>query len=287
MTVPRWLVRVPLSLEQALSGRVPQLPSLPPGADGYVVTSLPANQMPALVAAAEGKLVFVRQRYSRYFADLSAGFDAWFAQLSGNARSQLKRKRKKLAAASGGALHIERFRTPDELERFHGVARGISRRTYQERLLDAGLPEDAEFLHDMARMGAADEVRAWLLHIGDMPAAYLYCPVHGRDVIYEYVGHDPACNALSPGAVLQLEAIRDLCAEGRFARFDFTEGEGQHKRQMASGGVDCVDLLLLRPSLTNRVALAALGAFDAGVAGAKALVERLGLQKAVARIRRG
>ena len=69
----------------------------------------------------------------------------------------------------------------------------------------------------------------------------------GDTVIYAHVGHDPAFNDLSPGAVLQLEAMRDLFDEGGFARFDFTEGEGQHKRQFATGGVACVDLLLLRP----------------------------------------
>ena len=37
-------------------------------------------------------------------------------------------------AASGGALAVRRFRTPDELTDFHRIARAISARTYQERL---------------------------------------------------------------------------------------------------------------------------------------------------------
>ncbi|WP_334000465.1 GNAT family N-acetyltransferase [Sphingomonas aurantiaca] len=46
----------------------------------------------------------------------------------------------------------------------------------------------------------------------------------GESLRYDHVGHDPAHNDLSPGAVLQVEAMRDLFAEARFARFDFTEG---------------------------------------------------------------
>ena len=80
--------------------------------------------------------------------------------------------------------------------------------------------------------------------------------------------------------------MRDLFAEGRFARFDFTEGEGQHKRTLSTGGVACVDLLLLRPTLANRAAIAALAAFDGGVALAKALV-RGSASRARAKLRRG
>ena len=130
-------------------------------------------------------------------------------------------------------------------------------------------------------------MRAWLLFIAGEPAAYLYCPARGDTLIYQYVGHDPAFNDLSPGAVLQMEAFNDLFEEGRFARFDFTEGEGQHKRQYSTGGVACVDLLLLRPSLANRVTTAALGGFNRTVATGKALVQAAGLEKLARKLRRG
>ena len=48
-TIPRRLVRVALSLDDVLAGDVPILPALPTPADGYVVTSLPADRVDALV----------------------------------------------------------------------------------------------------------------------------------------------------------------------------------------------------------------------------------------------
>ena len=66
--------------------------------------------------------------------------------------------------------------------------------------------------------------------------------------------------------MLHFHAMRDLMEEGTIRFFDFTEGEGQHKRQMASAGSPCVDLLLLRPSPGNRATLLAIGGFDRGVA---------------------
>lgn len=287
MAVQRDMVRVPLSLDEAREGRLPVLPPLPREAHGYVVTSLPEDRLEAMVYASGRMIGFVRQKYTRYYADLTGGFDAYMAGLSGNARQGAKRKAKKIAQVSGGDLDIRGYRTPAELEAFHDIARRIALRTYQEKLMGEGLPASPEFIQGMLTAAAADNVRAWLLFIAGEPAAYLYCPAHGETLVYEYVGHDPAFNDLSPGAVLQIEAFRDLLDEGKFARFDFTEGDGQHKRQYATGGVPCVDLLLLRPSLTNRVTTAALGGFNKTVAGGKALVDAVGLEKLSKKLRRG
>jgi CelD/BcsL family acetyltransferase involved in cellulose biosynthesis len=275
-TVRRRLVRVPLTLAEAQAGCCSAVPPLSAEAQGYLVTSLPEAQCEALFGG--GMLGFVRQRYTRFHVDLSLGFDAWFAGLSANTRQGLQRKARRL----GGEVRC--YRTPAEMADFHPLARVLSARTYQERLLGAGLPDD---LAALQRLAEADAVRAWLLLVEDRPVAYLCCPAAGDTLVYAHVGHDPDFAALSPGAVLQLAALRDLFAEGRFAWFDFTEGEGQHKRQMASGGVACVDLLLLLPTLTNRMLIAALAGFDGGVALAKRAVRRLGAEGIARRLRRG
>lgn len=285
-SISRQLVRVPLGLHDVIAARLPPLPPLDSGADGYQITSLPQERQRAMTEAGNGMIAFVRQRYTRYYADLTIGHAAYLATMSSNTRGSLKRKAKKLAAASGGMLDVRRFRTPDEMTAFYGVARRISVTTYQEKLLGAGLPEDGAFRQRMAALAAADQVRGWLLYVGDVPAAYLYCPIDAGTVLYQYLGHDPAFNELSPGGVLQMEAMRDLYAEGGLTRFDFTEGEGQHKRQFSTGGVACVDMLLLRPSLSNRMTMLALGAFDRGMALGKGGVARFGFEDMARKIRR-
>ena len=262
--IPRRLVRVSYSLRDALAGHVAAIGLPTVESDGFLVTSLPEDQVVRI--AATPLLRQVRQRYTRYYVDLSTGIMAWEAALSGATRSGLKRKAKKLAAASGGRLDIRRYASVDEIATFHPVARSVSALTYQERLLDAGLPSDAGQLE---WLDAAGRVLAWLLVLDERPVAYLCCTADGDTMRYDFVGHDPAVASLSPGTVLQAEALRDLMTEGRFRWFDFTEGEGQHKRSLATGGVACVDLLLLRPTLANRVALGALGGFDRAIATAK------------------
>ena len=285
-TVRRALVRVPLDLDDTLAANPPALPALPPDADGYLVTSLPVAHRAAMLRTTGGMLAFERQGYTRRYADLTIGHAVYLDGLSANTRAAIRRKRKKIVAASNGALAIRRYGTPDEMTEFHAIARALARVTYQERLMGSGLPDRPDFMQRMVTMAAAGRVRAWLLWIGDAPAAYLYCPIHGDTVIYEYVGHDPRFNDLSPGSVLQAEAFADLFADPALRRFDFTEGDGQHKRQFATGGMACVDLLLLRPTIANRAILTAMRGFDGGIALAKRIVARFDLDALARRVRR-
>ncbi len=287
-TIPRRLVRVSFSLDAVLAARAPILPPLPDDADGYLVTSLPEPMPEPMLAGLDrhGLLAFVRQRYVRYHVDLAAGEAAWLAGLSGSARSGIKRKAKKLAAANGGMLDIRRYHDAAAFADFHPLARAVSATTYQEKLLGSGLPDGPESVRHLASLAAKDGLRAWLLFIAGTPVAYLCCTADGESLCYTYVGHDPSHNDLSPGAVLQVEAMRELFAERRFARFDFTEGEGQHKRQFSTGGTACVDVLLLRRTLANRATVAALRGFDSAIASAKRAATHPVLAKLAQNIRR-
>ena len=108
-SIRRDLVRVPLGLDEALAGQLPDLPPIDASADGYLFTSLPVHQRAALVWTGDGMIAYVRQRYTRRYADLTVGFETYLDQLSGNTRSAIKRKAKKVAAVSGGKLDVRRF----------------------------------------------------------------------------------------------------------------------------------------------------------------------------------
>ena len=285
-TMRRTLRRQSFSLADVLGRKAPRLPPLDAGDDGYVITSLPVTLLPAIEAQARGMRIFERQRYVRHFADLDQDFDAYLAGFSAKSRATLQRKRRKFAEAAGGEIEVRLYRTIMEFEIFFALARGLSKRTYQEKLLDAGLPSREEERAAMSALARQGKVRAFLLFLGGKAAAYLYLQADGDTLIYAYLGFDPAKAALSPGAVLQMEAMRMLMEEGAFRRLDFTEGEGQHKRLFATGGVECVGLLVLRPSIGNGLRLAALDRFDRVVAAGKAWLGHPSLQPLTRAIRR-
>ncbi|MDT9598584.1 GNAT family N-acetyltransferase [Sphingosinicella rhizophila] len=275
-TLRRRLVPYRLSLAEALAADLPRLVPLARRDDGYLITSVPAAWRAGLIALHPELRAFIRQRYWRRYARLDLAFDDYWAGLSAKGRSTLKRKSRKLAVRSGGVLAISCHRTPEEIRAFHAAAREVSKLSYQERLLDAGLPDGPDALADMCALASRDAVRAWLLHLDGRAIAYLYAPADGDVLLYAHLGYDPAHATLSPGSVLQIEAMRQLMAEDRFRFFDFTEGDGQHKRQFATDGIDCVDLLLVRPTLSNLFVTSILGGFDGFLAAAKRLLAASG-----------
>jgi hypothetical protein len=272
----RLLVRRRLTLEEGLAGLLPALPPLSQGAAGYQLNAVPAAALDRLEAALPGLRAFVRQRYRRSYAALDRDFEAYFAGFSAKGRSTLRRKVRKLEPRA-----VRTFRTRDEMAAFHHDARAISARSYQERKLEAGLPDGAEALAQMRALAGRDAARGWILYVEERPAAYLYAPADGDTLIYAHLGYDPDFADLSPGTVLQFEVMRQLMTERRFRWFDFTEGDGQHKRLWATGSIDCVDLLLLRPTAANLLCGHALGLFDHLVAGAKRAVAATRLERVV------
>jgi CelD/BcsL family acetyltransferase involved in cellulose biosynthesis len=285
LTLRRRLIRRRLSLEEALAGARPALSPLAADEHGYLVTALP-EALAVRVAGASGLSRFVRQRYKRYFARLDLGFESYLATFSAKSRSTCRRKLRRFAERSGGEIDVRAFASEEEIASFYQEARALSARTYQERLLDAGLPEGEEALDAMRALARAGAARGWLLYLDGRAIAYLYAPSEGATLIYAYLGYDPEYADLSPGTVLQLEAMRLLMDEGAFALFDFTEGEGQHKKLFSTGSVDCVDLLLVRPGLANFAIGYALNGFDGAVALAKAMVRSIGAGRLVSALRR-
>jgi CelD/BcsL family acetyltransferase involved in cellulose biosynthesis len=261
-------VRVPLGVEAP-----PPLPGLPGGSDGYFITALPALAEARLRGEHPLLAAFVRQRYRRSYASLAGSYDDYLGRFSSKTRSTLKRKVRKFAELSGGRLDLRCYRTPDEMARFQAAARLVSEVTYQERF-GAGLPDGDAALAEMRALAAQDAVRAWILFLHGEPVSYLYAPAEGDTLLYLYLGYDPEHAALSPGTVLQLEAMRELMAEDRFALFDFTEGESRHKEMFATGSAECLDLLLVRRTVPNLFAGAVLTGFDAAVALAKRALRR-------------
>jgi len=270
------------SLEQALaaSDRAPEPPA--PGPDGFRVLSAPLAIIPTIEARHDGHLIGARQDYPRHYIAMDESFDEYMAGFSGKTRSTLRRKARKLEKEVGEAYAITQHRTPAEVEDFLAKALPLSAKTYQARLLDAGLPDTPDATRRMLKLAEDDRMRGFLLHGADGPIAYLSLPIHGDTVVYAHLGYDPQWGRLSPGTVLQMVALERLYAEQRYSHFDFTEGDGAHKAMFGTHHIACASFALLSPTLANRALITGRDAFDASVAGAKALAERSG---ALARIR--
>lgn len=258
----------------------------PPDSDGYAVRGHPiAGDLPP-IARAGNYIRYVPLRYQHCYIDLSTTFDQYQTKFSSKTRSTIKRKIAKFTQTCGGALRWKVYCTPAELETFFEHARAVSRLTYQERLLDAGLPDSPGFRATAAALAAADKLRAYLLFDGDKPVSYLYCPVEDGIVVYAYLGYDPAYARLSVGTILQWLALESLFGEGKFRLFDFTEGQSEHKRFFATHERECANVFWLADTLGNRSLVHAHEAMNrfSGWLGGK--LDALGIKSKIKRLLR-
>lgn len=264
------------------------LPALPPGpleqgSQGYLVRGLPVLAELPVVSHVDNYICYVPLQYQHCYIDLRTSFETYQKKFSSKTRSTIARKLRKYAAHCGGEIRWRAFTRPEELTEFFRLARIVSKTTYQEKLLDAGIPETDEFKRQASNLAGQDHLRAYILFDGDRPVSYLYCPVEGDVLIYAYLGYDPDYMSMSVGTVLQWLAIEQLFGESRFRYFDFTEGQSEHKRLFATHQRRCANVFLLRRTVRNSMLVHCHHAMNGFSNWLGELLERLGIK---ARIRR-
>jgi len=251
---------------------------LPRGIKGYLIRSSPVEEKLARIRFIEGAIRYVPSQYKRFYVDLKLGTEEYLKQFSGKSRSTLKRKIKRFSKFSGGEINWKIYRTPEELETFYNLARKVSQKTFQERLLNAGLPVTDDFRNEMVERALRGEASGYLLFHENRPISYLYTPMKKGIVRYQYLGFDPEFSWWSPGVILQWLVLERLFENQEATLFDFLEGETALKSFFATGSRQCADIFYLKPA-PSCVALLLFQTFFNGLSvGVGAILDRIGLK---------
>lgn len=280
----RLVVHVGFGAAQSLPSIDEGLRSLPGTAHGVLFRSIPAPVLSKL-RFHRGGIRYVPRQYDRYFADLSTPYQAYLSTFSGKSRSTLRRKVRRFEERSGGSIQWRSYRTREECEEFYRRAREISAQSYQERLLDAGLPVGAAFRAAMLEAAGEGRARGYLIFHGNEAIAYLYCPIQDGVVSYAYLGYRPEFADLSPGTVLLWLVMEDLFRDGSHRIFDFTEGgdRSQHsqKRLFATQSVRCADVYDFKWTAANLGVVLTHATTEWVGSAIGVIFERLALKKTV------
>jgi CelD/BcsL family acetyltransferase involved in cellulose biosynthesis len=210
----------------------------------------PVTFVPDPVQSSPSWLAYTPYTFRNYYVNIRrvGSFDEYLKTFSPKSRSTLRRKLKKFAAASGGAVHWREFARPEEIDEFAALAGAVSSKSYQERLLGTGLPRTPQFVTHLASLAQSSRVLGYILFMHGRAVAYACCLRDGAIATYDYVGYDPDARTLSPGAVLQYLILQRLFERGDVATFDFTEGEGELKRLFSTDACVCAKTYFFRPS---------------------------------------
>lgn len=267
---------------------IPVLPDEAPVADsqGFLVRGQPVDAELPIISRSSEHFCYVPLQYRHCYIDLGLSFDAYQDKFSSKTRATIKRKARKYAEHCGGTLRWKAYSASGEVEEFLAHARAVSKLSYQERLLDAGIPDSEEFARQAGALAAEDRMRGYILFDGERPVSYLYCPAHEGVLMYAYLGYDPEYMRLSVGTVLQWLAVEALFAERRFKYFDFTEGESEHKLLFATHQRQCANVFFIRRSLRNTAIIYGQVTMNRFSSWLGAIVDRLGLKAKIKRLLR-
>jgi CelD/BcsL family acetyltransferase involved in cellulose biosynthesis len=252
--------------------------------EAILIRSHPVDGELPRLALSPQSIRYVPAHYQRFYIDMRGSFSEYLSKFSAKSRSTLQRKVRKFAEFSGGDVNWREYRYPEEVDEFYRLARKVSEKTYQERLLDVGLPEGEEFRRELIHLADRDQLRGYLLFHEEQPIAYLYCPLQENVLLYRNLGYDPEFRQWSPGTVLQYAVLERLFSEGKYRMFDFTEGEGQHKEFFSTGSTQCADIYYLRPTMRNLLLLRLHSGLKTLSGATVRTLDRLGFKTTIKRL---
>jgi len=252
-----------------------------PFPDDVAVVQFPSqpveSQLPRLTFYPHA-IRYVRAQYRRYSIDMTGTYDDYLRKFSSKTRFTLKKKKRRYVEHAGEPIVWRTFRDPSEIDEFYELARQVSERTYQERLLKSGLPDTEAFRRELRELAEKDALRGYILWDRERPVAFMCCPIRDGVVFYSHVGHDPDLRDRAPGVVLFVLALEQLFAEGRFRAFDFTEGEGPFKELFANQFTECADIYFFRRTLAHTSIVLGHATLESLSHSAGRTLERIGLK---------
>jgi hypothetical protein len=172
--------------------------------------------------------------YQHRFATIPDSFDAYLRGLGAKTRADLRATRKRFAAHVGGEWRVRCFRSQADVPAFVADATGVSRKTYQYRLLGSGLREGEDLERCYRATAALGWFRSYVLYAHGAPIAFQVGHVYRGRFHAQEIGYDPQWADHHVGIFLHTEVVSDLAASGAAREFDFGNGDNLHKQRLAT-----------------------------------------------------
>jgi len=212
--------------------------------------------------------------WTRRLLVLPPTFDAFLAGLGKRSRAGVRYDAKQLEAALDARVEVVSGPDDTVADRLETIART----TYQRRL-GAGFSRDRA---DVLRVGLANGwSRVYLLHDGDTPVAFWWCGVHGDHIRLNTTGYLPAYAEHRPGIYLLMRVIEDAIADPQLRVLDFGPGRSDYKQRFSNDGYEEQNLYLFAPRLRPQVARATSTAVRGASAGARRILDHVGVTQKV------
>jgi CelD/BcsL family acetyltransferase involved in cellulose biosynthesis len=175
---------------------------------------------------------------------LPADFAAYMRQFSAKRRYNLIRQLRLLREHGKGRLDLHCIEKPEQVERLSEALRRLTSPRQRNQLLSDAV------LREFARHGL---LLCYVMECGGEPCALMLGLCSSATLYLYNIFHDSALDNLSAGTAILQMAIEDLCERRHFRAIDLGYGSPAHSCQSTNVTAQRAHVLLLRPSLKNRV----------------------------------
>src|SRR5438270_6808364 len=189
------VTRIETSLDETTTAVVPLLQHHA----AIILPSFPITTQPAPLELARWYLRYTVATNNHYYIELDrSSFEEYLRRLSRHHRHEIQRKLRRYLQASGGPIEFRRYSTPQEARTFYALARTLSAKTYQDRLLKRGLPDTDAVRAELDEHAARGTMRRYLLFHCEHPVACADCAAVADRLRFVFTRHDPAPAAAPP-----------------------------------------------------------------------------------------
>jgi Acetyltransferase (GNAT) domain len=276
--LPALVLDAPFNQASSNPSKVPAPPqSFPEGIEATRMYSCPLDVRARTIALQDGAIRYIPAQYDHLYVDLRGSFEDYLQKFSSKTRWTLRKKLKRFKEGCTEEPFRE-YSDASEMPEFYALSRTVSKKTYQQRLLDAGIPQGTEFPLELNMRAARGEVQGYVLTRSTLPVAYALCYVRGDTVTLDKMGFDPKYADMHPGTVLTYLIIERLFAQRCFRVFDFGSGYFEYKAFFSTHSVRCAEIIYLRRNLRNFTLVLTHAALNAVSRTLKRVLDVLGLK---------
>ena len=180
----------------------------------------------------------------------------FYSNVPNSRKRRWRRDIRQLEKISPSEIKVVCYRHLSDIAHLSNVAYQIEKETYKKYLGSGFIssPLNRVLLEQAARDGW---LRAYVLYAGDQPCAFQFDVQYEGAQFTEYGSFDQKWSHGSPGIVLLIKVIEELCKERDICRIDFGFGDALYKRKFGTDNwlEECVYIYArrLRPTLINMI----------------------------------
>jgi len=184
------------------------------------------------------KASFWRRNHSRlaephWQTNIAGTVKEFYSNVPNSRKRRWRRDIRQLEKISPSEIKVVCYRHLSDIAYLSDVAYKIEKETYKKYLGSGYIssPLNRVGLEQAARDGW---LRAYVLYVGDQPCAFQFDIQYEGAQFTEYGSFDPKWSHGSPGIVLLIKVIEELCKEGDICKMDFGFGDALYKRKFGT-----------------------------------------------------